>query len=73
MNAMKMPGFTASSSLYKTNRAYRVLGVFVDAEEIVNPASGGSFCLPGCLTLCLKMGESEESCIINCCVDFLSE
>src|SRR5262245_4366358 len=31
MNTMKMPGFTAEASIYKTNKHYQTAGIMVDA------------------------------------------
>ena len=48
---MKMPGFTAELSLYKSNKSYQILGAVEYSNEIVSP-SGLGVCKPGCLQRC---------------------
>jgi len=55
---MKMPGFTADSSLYQPTQAYRTAGALGQVSDTVQPAS---------LATCLRWCHGDPDCI-HCCV-----
>ena len=72
---MKIPGFTAGASLYKTSRPYSMAVIFEGLDARLYPqrvtGPGGPIGLPGqdcqgaCWHLCMSFGGGPN-CIDNC-------
>ncbi len=63
MNTMKMPGFTAADSLYRTRNHYRMAGTFGRLNRVA-PALilGGGNPLLECIEKCVDQGHSSTYC-----------
>ena len=56
---MKMPGFTAQSSLYKTTTPYRTIGNLEQGDGVICPAqltTKEKACVDRCMDACIKAG-----------------
>lgn len=85
MNTMKMPGFTAEHSLYRTDEhfrtgaadPFRVLNAEVRPQLYYchrDPETGEEICVnPGCRVQCFnsgKHGKALERCLARCDGDY---
>ncbi len=72
---MKIPGFTAEASLYKTDEYYHMIGAANQVDGAIQLAQIGSIpfpirCIPGCLIACNRCKQQfglQGNCIARCC------
>jgi hypothetical protein len=68
MNMTHIPGFTAEASLYKAINPYHMIGMFYQADDVINPAQigSGSSCFRECINNCLQEGFLPFQCGPRC-------
>jgi hypothetical protein len=65
MNTLRMPGFTAETSLYQTDRSYQGFGRYHAANGSVHPAILDPFCVDDCLEKC-SVSKLPQACFNHC-------
>jgi hypothetical protein len=63
---MRVPGFTADASLYRTSKRYRVAATIARVEGVIQPAI---FPRPDCVDRCREymcVGPDDPYCVDNC-------
>jgi hypothetical protein len=64
---MKIPGFTAESSVYRTGIQYRMTPRFATNSTIMRPQACNVDCYTDCLDDCRRdIGQPKLQCIRNC-------
>lgn len=64
---MKIPGFTAESSVYRTGIQYRMTARFATNSTIMRPQACNVDCYTDCLDDCRRdIGQPKLQCIRNC-------
>lgn len=68
MNTMKMPGFTAESSVYRTSGHYRMTSAFDANGGIIRPQVCDRDCAAECVSeVCNDLaGRERLQCVIGC-------
>jgi hypothetical protein len=67
---MKMPGFSAETSLYRTARTYGTVATSPPQRGVTPgllPRNGGNGCLSDCADSCSDLvGTAQRACVANC-------